>query len=144
MLKLQGDFFRHFMNFRGSVRGTYFNCGCRFHDVSLKTLQNVLDKIKQDNYILSFLLKVLCFYFFLDWSHNLQLALSWHSKGRWILWAAKEDTTNDISDNMCKKLKIQDDSWSWSWRNNFWFLVNIFSWWIFHFETNSSLVGFPL
>ena len=104
------------MNFRGSVRGTYFNCGRRFHDVSLKTLQNVLDKIKQDNYILSFLLKVLCFYFFSDWSHskdqifNLQLALSWHSKESEILWAAKEDTINNISDNMDKKLKIQDDS----------------------------------
>ena len=101
------------MNFRGSVRGTYFNCGRRFHDVSLKTLQNVLEKTKQEKYILSFLLKVLCFYFFSEWSHsedqifNLQLALSWHSKGSWILWAAKEDTINDASDNMDKKLKLQ-------------------------------------
>ena len=132
MLKLQEDFFRHFMNFRGSVRGAYFNCGRRFHDVSLKTLQNVLDKTKQEKYILSFLLKVLSFYFFSEWSHsedlifNLQLALSWHSKGSWILWAAEEDTINDISDKMDKKLKIQDDSWSWSWRKDFWFLVNIF------------------
>ena len=31
-------------------------------------------------------------------------------KGSEILWAAKEDTINDISDNMDKKLKIQDDS----------------------------------
>ena len=59
MLKFQGDFFRHFMIFRGSVRGTYFDCGRRFHDVSLKILQNVLDKTKQEKYILSFLLKVL-------------------------------------------------------------------------------------
>ena len=116
MLKLKGDFFRHFMNFRGSVCETYFDCGRRFHDVSLKTLQNVLDKIKQEKYILSFLLKVLCFYFFSDWSQskdqmfNLQLALSWHSKGSWILWAAKEDTINDVLDNMDKKLKMQDNS----------------------------------
>ena len=136
-MKLQGVFFRHFMNFRGSVRGTYFNCGCRFHDVSLKTLQNVLDKTKQEKYILSFLLKVLSFYFFSEWSHsedqisNLQLALSWHSKGSGILWASKDDTINDISDNMDKKLKIQDDSWSWSWKKDFWFLVNIL------FMTNS-------
>ena len=85
-------------------------------DVSLKVLQNVLDKTKQEKYILSFLLKVLCFYFFSDWSQsndqmfNLQLALSWHSKESEILWAAKEDTINNISDNMDKKLKIQDDS----------------------------------
>ena len=80
MLKFQGDFFRHFMNFRGSVRGTYFDCGCRFHDVSLKTLQNVLDKTKQEKYILSFLLKVLCFYFFSEWSHiRINFSMSnWH------------------------------------------------------------------
>ena len=83
MLKLQDDFFRHFMNFRGNVRGAYSNCGRRFHDVSLKTLQNVLDKTKQEKYILSFLLKVRCFYFFSNGATvRIQFSISnWHYPG---------------------------------------------------------------
>ena len=73
--------------------------------MSLKTLQNVLDKTKQEKYILSFLLKVLFLISFRngakDQIFNLQLA------GSWILWAAKEDTINDISDNMDKKFKCK-------------------------------------
>ena len=73
--------------------------------MSLKTLQNVLDKTKQEKYILFFLLKVLFLISFRngakDQIFNLQLA------GSWILWAAKEDTINDISDNMDKKFKCK-------------------------------------
>ena len=73
--------------------------------MSLKTLQNVLDKTKQEKYILSFLLKVLFLISFRNGAKdqiiNLQLV------GSWILWAAKEDMINDISDNMDKKLKYK-------------------------------------
>ena len=73
--------------------------------MSLKTLQNVLDKTKQEKYILSFLLKVLFLISFRNGAKDqifyLQLA------GSWILWAAKEDIINDISDNMDKKLKYK-------------------------------------
>ena len=73
--------------------------------MSLKTLQNVLDKTKQEKYILSFLLKVLFLISFRNGAKDQIFNLQ--SAGSWILWADKEDIINIISDNMDKKLKYK-------------------------------------
>ena len=69
--------------------------------MSLKTLQNVLDKTKQEKLYSFFSIKSSFFISFRNGAKDqifyLQLA------GSWILRAAKEDIINDISDNMDKK-----------------------------------------